>query len=116
MNLKSGLIINNQYQVSNKLGEGGLALIYKAKDIKSKKDIAIKILKKKKISSFLEDKIRFKKEVEIVAKFNHPNIVKIFGSGEYNNVPYIIMDSFMYGYSIYDIRNLFLSTKLCISS
>ncbi|MBU1077674.1 MAG: serine/threonine protein kinase, partial [Spirochaetes bacterium] len=102
MELKSGLIINNQYKIGHKLGEGGLAVIYKAKDIKTKKDLALKILKKKRISSFLEDKIRFKKEVEIVSKFNHPNIVKISGTGEYNNVPYIIME-LLKGESLYDL-------------
>ncbi|MBN1897781.1 MAG: diguanylate cyclase [Spirochaetes bacterium] len=102
LELKSSTIISGQYKIKAKLGEGGMASVYRAFDNKAKKEVAIKFLKKNRISSFLEDKIRFKKEVEIVSKFNHPGIVKIFGLGEYDNIPYIVME-LLKGDSLYDL-------------
>ncbi|MCK4796816.1 MAG: AAA family ATPase, partial [Spirochaetes bacterium] len=43
-------------------------------------------------SSYIEDVIRFKREVEAVSKFNHPDIIKFYSSGDYKNLPYIVME------------------------
>jgi len=90
--LKTNEVIDNRYMILGKLGEGGMSIVYKALGIENNTDVAMKFLKPGVTSSRIEDVIRFKKEVEITSRFNHPNIIKIYGIGEYKNIPYIVME------------------------
>ncbi|MBN1898866.1 MAG: protein kinase, partial [Spirochaetes bacterium] len=100
--LKQGDIVAERYEILEKTGEGGMSLVFKARDKEKKTNVAIKFLKPGVTSSYIEDRIRFKKEVEVVSKFNHPNIVKIFSAGEYKQIPFIVME-LLEGESLYDI-------------
>ncbi|MBI5417594.1 protein kinase [Candidatus Poribacteria bacterium] len=102
MELVLGELIENKFKITEKLGEGGIAVVYKATNILNNKNFALKFLKPGKTSSFAEDQIRFKKEVEIVRKFNHLNIVKLEKIGEYKNNPYIVME-LLEGESLHEI-------------
>ncbi|MBN1897737.1 MAG: diguanylate cyclase [Spirochaetes bacterium] len=92
LKFKTNDIIDQRYQILDKIGEGGMSLVFKARDRINKTDVAIKFLKQGVTSSYVEDVIRFKREVEAVSKFSHPNIVRIHNAGEYKNIPYIIME------------------------
>jgi serine/threonine-protein kinase len=66
------------YQVTAKLGEGGMGEVYRATDTKLHRDVAIKVLPE----SFAQDAermARFRREAQILASLNHPNIAQIYG-------------------------------------
>ena len=93
----TGLSANNvtqRYQIKKKLGEGGMAVVYKAFDTNLERDVAIKIIKGEKVASGdVEQMIkRFEREVKTLAKLTHPNIVHIHDYGRYQNKPYLIME------------------------
>jgi eukaryotic-like serine/threonine-protein kinase len=72
------------YEITAKLGEGGMGEVYRAHDSKLKRDVAIKVLP----AAFTQDKerlARFEREAQLLAQLNHPNIAQIYGletSGE----------------------------------
>ena len=87
--LKQDELINNNFKIKKMLGEGGMSVVYQAVDIDKKRDVALKFLKQGVTSSYVEDVIRFKREAEAVSKLDHPNVIKLYGAGEYNNTPYL---------------------------
>ncbi|MBN1897188.1 MAG: serine/threonine protein kinase, partial [Spirochaetes bacterium] len=90
--IKKGQVLQERYRIKEKIGEGGMSLVYLAEDEDQKKKVAIKFLKPGITSSYVEDVIRFKKEVELVSKLDHPGIIRSFGTGEFENVPYIVTE------------------------
>jgi signal transduction histidine kinase/tRNA A-37 threonylcarbamoyl transferase component Bud32 len=84
--------INNRYQILEKIGEGGTSVIFKANDNTNKQQVAIKFMKKEVTSPYIEDLIRFRREIKIVSKLNHPHIIKLLGEGEFQNQPFIVME------------------------
>ncbi|MFH1767872.1 MAG: protein kinase [Candidatus Omnitrophota bacterium] len=87
-----GQIINNRYKITGLLGEGGISVVYTATDINSQEQVAVKFLKNNLVSKHIDDFIRFQREIQIVAKLNHPGIVKVHSVGEHNNLSYIVME------------------------
>jgi serine/threonine protein kinase/signal transduction histidine kinase len=87
-----GTIIDERYHITGQLGEGGMSVVFKAIDRVANQNVVLKLMKEGVTSSHSEDVIRFKREIEIVTKFNHPNIVKVYRSGEFENKPYIVME------------------------
>ncbi|MDD5067946.1 MAG: serine/threonine-protein kinase, partial [bacterium] len=90
--LNKGTVIQERYRILDKLGEGGMSVVYRVEDQKEKRQVAVKFLKSGIVSSYVEDIIRFKKEVEVVSRFDHPNIAKFYETGEYQNIPYLVME------------------------
>ncbi|MFT4444927.1 Stk1 family PASTA domain-containing Ser/Thr kinase [Parvimonas sp. G1967] len=77
-----GSILNGRYEIIEKVGIGGMAIVYKAKDIYLKRIVAVKVLKEQ----YLEDKEFIKKfviEAQSVANLNNQNIVKIYDVGQH---------------------------------
>lgn len=88
-----GSVLNGRYEIIEKVGIGGMAIVYKAKDIYLKRIVAVKILKEQ----YLEDKEFIKKfviEAQSVANLNNQNIVKIYDVGQH------IEDSKTYNYIV----------------
>ncbi len=85
-------ILDNRYHLLEPIGEGGMSGVYQGTDEITHQNIVLKLMKAKVTSSHIEDIIRFKREIEIVTKLNHPNIIKIYSSGEFENKPYIAME------------------------
>ena len=87
--MKIGQIIKERYKVIELLGEGGMAYVYKAKDMQLERIVAIKTLKPSYVeqTTFVE---RFKREAQTAANLNHPNIVQIFDWG-IEEEPYFVM-------------------------
>ncbi|HEX3046257.1 MAG TPA: protein kinase [Bacillota bacterium] len=94
-------IINYRYQILKQLGEGGTSFVYQALDLTNNQPVVIKLMKVKLASAYLDDLIRFKRELEVIAGLNHPGIVKVFGAGEFETRPYLVME-FLAGNSLAD--------------
>ncbi len=90
-----GKILNNRYEIIEKIGEGGMAEVYKARCKVLNRFVAIKVLKNEYINdeTFVE---KFKRESQAAASLSHPNIVNIYDveytQGEAGNIPYIVME------------------------
>ena len=89
--LKTGMIIAERYEILGKIGTGGMADVYKAKDHKLNRFVAVKVLK----PEFREDTTfirKFRSEAQAAAKLTHPNIVNVFDVGDDEGVYYIVME------------------------
>lgn len=90
MNLE-GRILGNRYELIEKVGNGGMATVYKATDLVLKRYVAVKILR----DEFTTDEEfikRFETEAQSAARLVHPNIVSIFDVGVDNGIYYIVME------------------------
>ena len=78
------------YQIVARVGGGGMATIYKAYQKTLDRFVALKVIHPtlKDDEAFLA---RLKREAEIIAKLNHPNIVAIYDFNEYDSIPYVVM-------------------------
>ena len=89
--LKTGTIIAERYEILGKIGTGGMADVYKAKDHKLNRFVAVKVLK----PEFREDTTfirKFRSEAQAAAGLTHPNIVNVFDVGDDGGVYYIVME------------------------
>ena len=79
------------YEITAKLGEGGMGEVYRATDTRLKREVAIKVLP----AAFTEDKerlARFEREAQLLAQLHHPNIASIFGLEESGGVKALVME------------------------
>ncbi len=91
------------YEILTQIGQGGMATVYRARQISMKRDVAVKVLPRQ----FLNDDAylqRFEREVKIVSQLEHRNIVPVYDYGEHNGQPYIVM-RYLTGGSIDDLLN-----------
>ena len=75
--LERGFFINNRYEILSRVGAGGMSDVYKAKDHKLNRNVAIKVLK----NEFSKDKnfvSKFRVEAQSAASLIHPNIVNVY--------------------------------------
>jgi serine/threonine protein kinase len=73
------------YQVVGKLGEGGMGVVYKARDLHLDRFLALKLLPPERVAD-PERKRRFVQEAKAASALNHPNIVHIYELGEFEGV------------------------------
>lgn len=89
--LKTGVVIGERYEIIEQIGTGGMSYVYKAKDHKLNRYVAVKVLK----SEFSENKgfvSKFRVEAQAAAGLAHPNIVNVYDVGEDNGLHYIVME------------------------
>ena len=89
--LKAGIVIGERYEIIEQVGAGGMSYVYKAKDHKLNRYVAVKVLK----SEFSENKgfvSKFRVEAQAAAGLAHPNIVNVYDVGEDNGLHYIVME------------------------
>ena len=86
-----GRELGNRYELLEKIGEGGMATVYKAKCRLLNRYVAVKVLKEEYAKDTLFVK-RFKIEAQSAASLTHPNIVSVFDVGEDDGVNYIVME------------------------
>ena len=91
MDKNIGKKLDNRYELTELIGVGGMADIYKANDIIENKVVAVKILKNEfaKSEDFLR---RFRNESKAIALLSHKNIVKIYDVGFTDKIQYIVME------------------------
>lgn len=86
-----GTILGSRYQLIEKIGEGGMAVVYKAKCLLLNRYVAVKILKEE-YSNNIEFMNKFRKEAAAAASFSASNIVNIYDVGSDNKINYIVME------------------------
>ncbi len=89
--LKEGMILAERYEIISKVGTGGMADVYKARDHKLNRLVAVKVLK----PEFRDDKTfiaKFQKEAQAAAGLAHPNIVNVYDVGDDEGVNFIVME------------------------
>ena len=90
MNIE-GRIIGNRYEIIERVGSGGMATVYKARDTILNRYVAVKVLR----DEFTTDEEfikRFNTEAQSAARLTHPNIVSVFDVGQEYNIYYIVME------------------------
>lgn len=86
-----GTVLGNRYEIMEKIGEGGMAEVYKAKCRLLNRYVAVKVLKKE-YSMDKEFVNKFKAEAESAGSISHNNIVNIYDVGSEGNINYIVME------------------------
>ena len=85
-----GRIINGRYAVETRVGEGGMAYVYRATDRQTNEPVAIKVLMAR-LASDEESVARLKREAQLAMKLIHPNTCGLLSYGEANGLPYLVM-------------------------
>lgn len=89
--IREGVILGERYEVRERIGTGGMAEVYRGKDQKLNRFVAIKVLKKE----YREDEVfvrKFRAEAQSAAGLMNPNIVNVYDVGEDRGLYYIIME------------------------
>jgi hypothetical protein len=84
-------LAGERYELEDRLGHGGMATVYRARDLKLDREVAIKLL----ADNFAGDdevRKRFSREARLAARLDHPNVVQVFDVGEDEDRPYIVME------------------------
>ncbi|MGE5508738.1 MAG: Stk1 family PASTA domain-containing Ser/Thr kinase [Chitinophagales bacterium] len=90
--------LTSRYQLIEKIGEGGMALVYRGLDTLLHREVAIKVLREQYASDeqFVE---RFRREAQAAASLSHPNVVNIYDVGEVDGTHFIVME-YVHGRSL----------------
>src|SRR5436853_5596931 len=90
MTISSGTQLG-RYEIRTKLGEGGMGEVYRARDEKLNRDVAIKVLPST-LSQDADRLRRFEQEAEAAGALNHPNILAVYDVGMHEGAPYIVSE------------------------
>lgn len=83
--------LGGRYQIIERIGGGGMALVYRAQDILLNRNVAIKVLRQQ----FVHDEEfirRFRREAQSAASLSHPNVVSVYDVGQEDEIHYIVME------------------------
>ena len=93
--MTDGRILGGRYELGDLLGYGGMAEVFRGRDIRLGRDVAVKVLR----TDLARDpsfQARFRREAQAAASLNHPSIVSVYDTGEddkdNSQVPYIVME------------------------
>jgi serine/threonine-protein kinase len=93
--------LGGRYEIIEKIGDGGMAVVYKGRDRLLNRFVAVKVLRPEytKDSAFVDS---FRRESQAAARLNHPNIVNVYDVGKEENIHYIVME-FVEGQTLSDL-------------
>ena len=91
MILSTGTILSGRYEIQEKIGVGGMAVVYRGRDLKLERNVTVKVLKEE-FTAEDDFKSRFTTEARSAARLSHPNIVNVYDVGEDNGIYYIVME------------------------
>ena len=94
--------LGDRYELAREIGQGGMATVYLARDLKHERQVAIKVLRQELSASLGAD--RFLREIRVAANLQHPNILGLYDSGEVDGLLYYVMP-FVEGESLRDRLN-----------
>lgn len=86
-----GRVLDGRYHIAERLGEGGVGFVYRAKDAKLGRQVAIKMLQQH-AADVPEWRQRFQREAKVLSALDHPNIVTVTDSGIDDGLPYLVME------------------------
>lgn len=89
--ISPGMLLSERYEIIDKVGSGGMADVYNAKDLRLNRNVAIKVLKPE-YSNDAKFVSKFRVEAQSVAGLSHPNIVNVYDVGEDDTLYYIVME------------------------
>lgn len=89
--IKIGMMLGDRYEILEKIGTGGMSDVYKAKDHKLNRPVAVKVLKQE-FSENANFVSKFRAEAQAAAGMMHPNIVNVYDVGEEGGTQYIVME------------------------
>ncbi len=89
------------YEILELTGEGGMATVWKARQTRLDRHVAIKMLKYR-LAKGEEDYQLFLQESRAAARINHPSIIQVYDAGEYENMPYYVME-YVPGNNLFDL-------------
>jgi eukaryotic-like serine/threonine-protein kinase len=78
-----------RYEIEDELGRGGMAIVYRARDVKHGRQVALKVMRPELAASLGAE--RFLREIDIAASLNHPNILPLYDSGAVSGTLYYAM-------------------------
>ena len=86
-----GKIVSRRFRVEDVIGRGGMAIVYRAFDLKTHQTVALKVLREEyeNDAEYLE---RFRREAEVCKKLSHPNVVNMISQGTAGGISYIAME------------------------
>ncbi len=87
------------YEIEEEIGRGGMAIVYRARDVKHDRTVAVKVLRPELAASLGAE--RFLREISIAAKLHHPHILQLYDSGDADGSLYYVMP-FVEGESLRD--------------
>lgn len=91
MDLYIGKLLDNRYEIQEKIGTGGMAVVYKARDHRLNRLVAVKILKSD-LAQDADFRRRFSAEAAAVAQLSHPNIVSVYDVSKGDDPEYFVME------------------------
>src|SRR6266571_4572113 len=80
-----------RYEIRSQLGAGGMGEVYRARDEKLNRDVAIKVLPAS-LSQDQDRLRRFEQEAEAAGALNHPNILAVYDVGTHDDAPYVVSE------------------------
>ena len=83
-----------RYHILEQLGEGGMAVVFKAFDMRLEAEVAVKVIRTERLVPEIAKKTlkRFEREAKSLAQLTHPNIVKVIDYGSHEGNPYLVME------------------------
>ena len=90
MTLIAGIQLG-RYEIRSQIGAGGMGEVYRARDTKLGRDVAIKVLPAT-YSQDAERLQRFEQEAQAAGSLNHPNILAVYDAGEHVGAPYVVSE------------------------
>ena len=81
----------DEYRLMEKLGEGGMGSVFRARHVKLHRDVALKVMSRERMCR-KEAVIRFQREIQVVGKLNHPNIVQDYDASQDKDTHYLVME------------------------
>jgi serine/threonine protein kinase len=79
------------YEIGDKLGQGGMGAVYRARDRRLGRDVAIKVLPTE-FASAPDRLARFEREAQVLASLNHPNVATLYGFEDLGGLPFLVME------------------------
>ena len=84
-----GIALRDRYVIGRSAGAGGMAVVYRARDLRHGRQVVVKVVRPEISASIIAE--RFRREIDIAARLQHPNIVAVFDSGEAAGLLYYVM-------------------------